>query len=662
MANYQRYQTLSSAEQYLFSPTCPIWVSRYQISWDTQTGGRLLQCRMVNVSEKSVTAVYLRVLCRDAQGQDITTLHLLPMTGLFVAPGDVFGDDKILTLWPNRTAFAEIFAERVCFSDGTAWNEQTPTDYLAIPAPAVVHPQDRAYPRLALAAREGGVRNDCYFRALRNVWLCTCGVPNANQTLHCRHCGADRTWLEQHMDPEAIFAPPPAPEPEPEPAPAPVTVPEPEPIASPEERFDLASYLTAEPMTVPAAPMYPEAPAEPEPEPEPPVEDAPVRHTGRTVAIVLAVLLFLGVGAWFAYRQLLAPYLQYEQAIAAENSGDYIAAIEIYQTLGDYQDSPARIAACQAQLALDQMRQGNYAEAYAMLKDLDGYENYAADCVYSMGVISYNASNYETAWEYVELLERDYPNYENTAQLRECCCYGFGKQKLELAEQLGKSAEAMAAYDEAKQWFLAAGDYSNSAEMARLCDYEIADLTANLAAQGDDATGYIDAANQFAALGDYSDSTQRRLECMFDYCAAVADLADETCANYLTELLDADYAGAEALRDSLVSYEVTVDLLLRGSDSASLENLTVETMQKLAIQYKIEGGFHGSTMQLVVSCTLPGCPSETFVLNADGSSEGEALLYDLCAQRAKEAGPMTLRFIKGGTGEVVEAYTVEIKG
>ena len=34
MANYQRYQVLTSAQQYLFSPACPVFVSKYQISGD----------------------------------------------------------------------------------------------------------------------------------------------------------------------------------------------------------------------------------------------------------------------------------------------------------------------------------------------------------------------------------------------------------------------------------------------------------------------------------------------------------------------------------------------------------------------------------------------------------------------------------------------------
>ena len=688
MANYQRYQTLSSAEQYLFSASCPVWVSRYQISWDVQTGARLLQTRMVTVSEKAITAVYLRVHCRDAQDQALTTLHLVPVTNLFVSPGEVFGDDKVVSLWPKRTAFAEVFAERVCFSDGTAWNETQPADYYAFPSPAPVYPQDTAYPRLALAAREGGARNDFYFRKTPQVWLCTCGVPNANTVLRCRHCGADRLWLETHMDADSLFAPPaPAPAPEPEPEPE-------EKVAAPLEKFDLASYLNAEPLTTPVAPetefpdMSKAAPA-PTPSPAPPPEQKK-SHAGRIVAILLAVLLFLGAGGWFGYVYFLDPYLRYGKAAELESKAnatvteaavamdegdrekaalgfqsaieDYGQAMEKYDALGEYSDSRERVERCRAQIGVCMMQLGDYAGAYELLSQFDGYESYLADCLYAQGVLAYNNGDLATAWSFVERLAAEHPAYEKTQALRDSCCYGFGSNELADADELtgeNRLAEAKQAYETARQWFQSAGEYSNSAEMVLYCDYYLADLAAKMTGDAQDPEALLEAIDAFAALNGYSDSAQRRLDCMFDYACMLCDPDDDDVRSFLEELIDAGYSGAQELYDQL--YMLRVDIaLLDGDDRSFPETATLEELEDLWVSYCISGGRSDDTVRILMVYTLPGTAGGQLTLNEDGSREDEVLLYDLIPVRATKAGEAKLQFYDADSGEELYYEIVQI--
>ncbi len=661
MANYQRYQTLSSAEQYLYSPSSPVWVSRYQLSWDTQTGARLLQCRMVNVSQKAISAVYLRVLCRDAQGQDITTMHLVPMTGLYITPGEVFGDDKVVTLWPNRTAFAEIYAERVCYTDGSAWNEPETGDYVAIPAPAPVHVQDLLYTRLAAAAREGGVHNEYYFRQMKSVWQCTCGVPNSNQILYCRHCGADRSWLEMNMDIEALSAPAPKEAPAlPPPTPTPTPEPPKPEATTPLEKFDLSSYLSSEPMQRPAEQEFPYIQTLPRPqdeyedydEDEEGDEDTRDAHVGRKIAIILAVLLFLGIGAWLAYRQLFGPYAKYQQAVRAENDGQYEEAIELYEALGDYEDSPARIEFCRAQIALNQMRDGNYEAAYEVLKDMPEFESYAADCLYSMGVLAYNNGDYDGAWDYVGRLQAEYPDYENTKQLEECCSYEYGKQALSQSEQEENLEQRRTAVQEAKSWFLRSGSYSNSADMVNLCDYYLADVDYQSAIEYGNSSAFLTAADQFQALGSYSDSAQRRLACMFAYCEAEPDLENPKTEELLAELIAADYPGAAELEASLSILEARVDVSYDDGQGEGPvpEEMDIEELGNLVIRYEIEGKGSGS-LQILMVYTLPGADNGSVKLNEDDSRSGIWRIYDLVRQRVSETGEGKLQFYDSGTGE-----------
>lgn len=668
MATYQRYQTLCSAEQHLFSPSCPVWVQKYQLSWDVQTGSRLLQCRMVNVAEKAVTAVYLRVLCRDEQGRDLTTMHLVPVTGLFVSPGELFGDDKVVALWPKRTAFAEIFAERVCFSDGTAWNEPPIPDYEAIPAPAPVRPADAAYAKLAPAAREGGVRNDFYFRDMNRVWQCTCGLPNSSTVLRCRHCGADRLWLQQHMDAEKLLAPP-------APKPAPAPEPEPEPVL-PVEHFKLTDDFAAVPMPVLAEEEFPmirpaAAPTEtPMPEAAPAQTPQPKkRHGGRIAAIVLAILLFLGIGGWLAWRQFLSPYLRYQEAAASQEDGDYERALALFRDLGDYQDSASRADACEAKLAYQEAaalyNNGEYAKAYERFCKMEGHEDDAAACLYTPAVLASNAQDYEAAWSYVRQLEAQYPLFkaDEVQKLQVRCCYGFGAAAMQKGEEADSVQDMLTYYSEAQDWFRDAGDYRDSAAQIRECDYRVAQLTLQEAAGYGDSAMLLQAVEAFTALGDYSDSRQMRLVAMYEYCAREDDPQNETTVAFLKELLDAGYEDAEQLYDHLFPMTVSIDLWINaanGSRSAVEDTLPLEQMERLWVSYSIEGGRDENVYQIRLIYTLPDGTGGSATVNPGNTRDDALPLYDVLPVKAKEAGKLTLQFCNGKNGATIKTVEIEL--
>lgn len=741
MANYQRYQTLSSAEQYMYCPDCPIWVNRYQLSWDTQTSARLLQCRMVNVSEKTVLAVYLRIHCRDAQGSEITTLHLVPITGLHIAPGEIFGDDKVVNLWPNRTAFAEIFAERVCFGDGTAWNEPNAPEYLAIPPAIPVRQQDPVYPQLVANAAAGGARNDYYFRAFKNAWSCTCGVPNSNQMLYCRHCGVDRSWLELNMDAERLLMPPePEPEPEPEPAPPPEPkIPPRQEYAAPLEKFDLATYLSNEPIARPRQEEFPVIPKQPAPEKrvekKDEEDDEPEKsHTGRIVAIILAVLVFLGIGGWVAYRQFIGPYSMYQKGVELQNQATseadaakktddakerdehykaaiqgYEDAIAQYETLAErtdtkeYEESLVRIQECREQIGLTRWLMGEYAAAYEIFEELGDFSNcrsHAADCLLSLGVLAYNSGEYETAWDYVEQLQSEYSDYDKPEKLQELhnnTAYRLGEKAMENAMLSSATETIRESYGTAKRWFTEAGSFNDSPAKVNECDFMLADLTGTVAVSAGDAAGILSAVDQFAAMPgfaasngmtseamrqkymlaycelrkDPSDNTvysflselcdigyPGALDCMYACCAQNRDPNSWWMVEYLTYLSDRGYPGAQELREELYPPEVTVDVLRSAESGMSLgtaATLSLEELEKVAVRYRISGG----SMRLALEYTLCGedesdvLKSETMILNDNGSAEGTILLKDLISEEGwpTEGGLIRLRLLDAN-GEV----------
>lgn len=662
MANYQRYQVLTSAQQYLFSPACPVFVSKYQISGDMETGRRLLQVRMVNLSGRELRAVYLRVVCKDERDQVLTTMHTIPITGLYVARGAVFGDSRVISLYSPRTVAVAVYPERVTFADGTAWNEPDVCDYCALPAPVPVQASDPLYPILQQTSRTGGAHNDFYFKALTRCWYCTCGVPNSNWSLTCGHCGAQREWLGAHMDPDVLLAPAaPAPEAEAETAPAPEPAPEPTSGQTGYDDWPAAVAVSPEPVS-PEMPNYgypPQAPAayavqeefpdlrrsaEEEEEPERP------HSAAKVVVAVLLILLLMAAAAWFGYRYLLPAY-RYRQANTMVTAGQYDEAIAAFTALGDYRDCPEQVKSCTYGKALNLMQAGSYEEAFAVFTQIPDYEDstrYAAECLYDLGVLSYNAGQTDTAWGYVERLQSEYPDYDCT-DLLQCCSYSLGKQELEAGN-----------YEAARNWFAKAGGYSDSATGMNECDYQLAALAR-------DSGDYAAAADAFAALGDYKDSPAQRQSCMYNYAKAHLSADDATTARYLQELAEANYEDSAQLYSQLYPWSASF-LLNTDEQDANNSATSIDSLSRLVIHFNVTGGAPSGSLEILMLYSLPersgsvqlvsgaAVNDSGYVKWADlKTSDGKALPVDVTE------GKVTLKFYDAVQGTELGSASMEIK-
>lgn len=605
MATYQRFQTLSAAEQHLFGPESPVLVSRYQLSLDLESGKRLLQVRMVNLSEKRIRQVFLRVVCFDAAHTRLAQMELVPMPVESVLPGRVFGDNRVLELTPQGTSFVEAFAQRVRFYDGSTWDEERDQNYIAFPAPEPVEPEDPAYDRLSASAIAGGVRCDYYYRAQTGLWTCTCGLPNSSRALRCAHCGAKRAWLEKHMNREEQPAPAPAREaekmPERIPAPEPVVItaqPSVRPMSAVEE-FGLAGLLHSEPAPAPA----------PDPEPEPERS-----HAGRTAAIILAVLLFAAAGAFCTFRYLM-PFLRYREALTEQSKGNYDRAMELFAELGEYKDSPEQITQTIAKRAFDMMGEGKYEEALAVFDTLEGYESSAADCIYSMGVLAFNDGRLDEAMDCVERLQERFPDYEKLPELRQYCMYSLGNRAAAQAAEQETADGRIKGYEEAIEYFTQA-NYEDSADRITECRYRIA-----IEYMGLDAL--TEAIEAFEQLAGYKQSDDFRKDCMFRYAQAHLENVDEVTMAYLETLAGEGYDGAQALLDRL-NGDGFYFRLTEGSQDipGALVTDTVDDLSQLYIHYSVDYVDEDGAVLVLLCYTLPDGTSGRGLLNRNRESRG----------------------------------------
>ena len=640
MAN-QRFQNLSTAQQFLFKPGCPVQVNRWQLSRDMETGKRLLQVRMINLSEKRIRQVFLRIRCMDGREQRLEDLELIPLPVLSALPGRVFGDDKVVEITVPGTTYVEIFPQRVRFYDESVWNEENPGDEIAYAQPVRVRPGDPDYDELSRRAMSGGVRNQFYYHTQQGVWTCTCGVPNGSRALRCAHCGADRLWLEKHMDPAVVRetvrtapAPGPVPAPEvPQTQPAPVT---------------LAPIVIRQTVPTPARPE-----SRPKPQaPKPAVEETEVVRSsaGKTAAIVLSILFALVICAFAAYLWL-RPYLRYEKGIEQMRAGNYTQAQEIFEALGEYRDSPDRIRECILNTALSAMSDGKYEDAVRLLETLPDQQKYIADCIYSMGVLAYNDGDLDKALSYVEELESRFPDYDKLPQLKQYCSYSLGNRLASDAAGREAPEQRIEVYYQAINAFTEAGDYGDSAERITECMYRIAIEELN-------RDNLMVAIDSFEKLNGYKQSSEYRHTAMFRTLEGQTVL-DEQGKAWLNELVEAEYPGAAAMLRRLDGTAFRFSLGI-GRENSSLPK-KIEDLKQIYINYEIEPTDENGAVPVLMVCTLPDGREARALLNSDHSADGRKSFESCFPVDCTASGTVTLRFYDSQRSETsaVEEFTFD---
>ena len=468
-----------------------------------------------------------------------------------------------------------------------------------------------------MAARAGGVRNDCYYRAQQGLWICTCGMPNALRRLRCARCGADRLWLETNMDPErSAEAPLPA-------APAaPETAAVPESIVS---RFVPAPFREEGP----PPPVSPE-PSVPETGPE---EDS--ARIGRITAIAVAAVLALTLGVLCAIK-LLMPNLRYREALREEAAGNYDRAAAIFESLGDFRDSADRIGDSRVRKAIQLMGNGGYQEALELLESVDSREKRIPDCLYALGVEAYNAGDLDAAAEYLEQLEERFPSYKGNEPLRRCCAYGMGNRTAFEASAMSNTQLMLEVYQKAIDWFDQAGSYGDAAERILECRYRIACIYEEMG----ELSRPI---REFGELGDYKDSAIRRQNCMYSYVQLHLPYDDEMAWVYLEELAAMGHPEASALwaRFNGEGFSFTV------TANQDHDEDFVTDLSKIRIDYQIDVETEDLPMPLLlVTYALPDGKSGQGYLNLEGRiDKGSRTWEDLHFPTYCEAdGFLTLRF------------------
>jgi len=110
-----------------------------------------------------------------------------------------------------------------------------------------------------------------------------------------------------------------------------------------------------------------------------------------TVLVLVSALAFSMTGC---------EALDYREALAQYNAGNFDAAIDMFHALGDYEDSAALFTRSHYLAAIQRMEAGNYAEALPRFIKLGDYEDSAqrvTECTYQLALAAFDAGDLATA-------------------------------------------------------------------------------------------------------------------------------------------------------------------------------------------------------------------------------------------------------------------------
>ena len=166
----------------------------------------------------------------------------------------------------------------------------------------------------------------------------------------------------------------------------------------------------------------------------------------KKVVLVVMIAALLCMAGILIAKNVIIPQRKYDKSVELMENGDYIAAKEMFESLGDYKDSKTQILEC------------TYREAMKLL--CNGYDDKAKEIFESLGdykdssdhVLEYH---YEAAKELMEIGDylkaeeafRGLGTYKDSEERVNECIEAYKKEHFDVARSLIESGELFEAYE-----------------------------------------------------------------------------------------------------------------------------------------------------------------------------------------------------------------------
>ena len=416
----ERYTRIYSLEGPCWVEGLPLLIQAGALLEDGYSGELVCQLKLQSLSEKPIKAATVRIRMLDIAGQPLTPTKSYQYLDLALQRGEVCGQNTAIIL-PRRDARAfSVTLCQVIFADNSRWEAEETLEWKTLP------------PLRSLAEHYGDAQLAEQFRIrygsdctdipqeTEELWYCTCGAVNFPEENHCARCRRVRSAL-LNVNTESL-------------------------------RQEVATRLKQEELR----------------SAEDKVANKKRMWKDLKLAGILIPIVILALGLLKTVPGYVRQQQNYDRAIALLAAGRYELAAEAFDALNGYRDSREQLEKnlpYQRAIYIMERAKANDASALSLVgrSRADLSEDVSAAMLLYQGAIA----------EFEAL-----GDYKNCAEQIALCRDGIEQARLALRQREYEQAlELLEArhYSKAHQAFLALGDFSDSAEMAKEASYRKAE-------------------------------------------------------------------------------------------------------------------------------------------------------------------------------------------
>ena len=371
----ERFERIYRLTDNLYSEGAPLIISAGALLKDTETGRFFAQLKFKNISLKQIKAITVKITPLDTIGKPIGNDVLFSYLDLCESRDAEFGQKKAIPMPDSATRSFSVEVVEVAFVDNTVW---TATANGWIPMAEYELLEKALHDQELVKQFKIRFGSNARYQPKKGItlWRCTCGAINSMEEKICHFCACEAS---------ALFN------------------------CNLEELKNQAAKRV---------------------EQENLVQKNEAKRR-KKIAIVLIPLVVIGLAVAMLISRVVIPNKNYNQAIVLLNDGQYEAAIDAFQALGDYKDATekaesARVArieeinAAKYSEAERLFENGDYSAAKKIYQELDTYKDSPQKIEEIENIIKYanaeraiSAGNFDSAYRILISLDASYKDTAN---------------------------------------------------------------------------------------------------------------------------------------------------------------------------------------------------------------------------------------------------------
>lgn len=314
----ERYTRLFSLTENLYQTGSPVLIAAGALLKDNQSNKTLAQIKLQSLSNRPIKAAKISITPLDVIDNELGNPIEHQYLDLNIQRNEEFGAKSPIYLPDATTRAFRAAVTSVVFADNTVWSASNAA-WEPLPAPVML---DEVYPDAELRKQfmlEFGAQSQYTYAEFADLCRCPCGALNRQDEEKCHSCGCDLSALrsldirelEKRKD-ERL---------------------EQERIAE-EERQERKKKEAA--------------------------EAAECAKKAKKIALIAAPIVCVVIAFLIALISVIIPNGKYNNAVALMEAGQYEKAMDIFEDLGEYKDTPERVLECVYGYAVSSMESGAY--------------------------------------------------------------------------------------------------------------------------------------------------------------------------------------------------------------------------------------------------------------------------------------------------------------